>query len=237
MPSWGLRAQLIQLAPSAPPRTQARSRRAGLPQRACMFWTRRALCTAPRAPVAAATFLAFLRPHTMREASPQSPQQEQRYLRDVFRERGDFSTVGRGPCRAARRAAAAVTDSPARVPPPLEGTERDTRQPEDTTAPRKSAAERRSPMGRPALSSKRFGAPSGPLRTESRAPSTPLGPASLFTSPASDDGYDNALPRDRSARRWTPVRGAGPVRRHAADDAPCGGCAFRSSRGRRAYWN
>ena len=72
----------------------------------------------------------------MRDASPQSPQQEQRYLRDVFRERGDL--LGDGWAAAPLPAPRAVPpspmdgspDSPARVPRPLEGTERDTRQPD-----------------------------------------------------------------------------------------------------------
>ena len=53
-------------------------------------------------------FLAFLRPRTnMRE--PQSPQQEQRYLRDVFRERGDLLGDGW---------ASAPLPAPRAVPPP-----------------------------------------------------------------------------------------------------------------------
>ena len=153
----------------------------------------------------------------MRDASPQSPQQEQRYLRDVFRERGDL--LGDGWAAAPLPAPRAVPpppdgspDSPARVPPPLEGTERDTRQPEDTTAPRKSAAALRATLAdgwaAPALSSKRRDAPH-------RAASTPEPPsaldtiaasvASLFTSPASDSSrgqsYDQYMQSHESPKR------------------------------------
>ena len=218
MPSWGLRAQLIQLAPSAPPRTQARSRRAGLPQRACIAFRRRQgpSRTAPRPRIAAATFPSIPTAAKMRDPSPQSPQQEQRYLRDVFRERGDL--LGDGWAAAPLPAPRAVPpspsppDSPARVPPPLEGAERDTRQPEDTTAPRKSAAALRATLAdgwaAPALSSKRRDAPH-------RAASTPEPPsaldtitatvASLFTSPASDSSrgqsYDQYMQTHESPKR------------------------------------
>ena len=142
-------AQLIQassdLSPSPAPHA-SRSRRAGLPQRACIAVRGRQgpSCTAPRPRIAAATFPSIPSAAHMREASPHSPQQEQRYLRDVFRERGDL--LGDGWAAAPLPAPRAVPpspsppDSPARVPPPLEGTERDTRQPEDTTAPRKATA-------------------------------------------------------------------------------------------------
>ena len=152
----------------------------------------------------------------MRDASPQSPQQEQRYLRDVFRERGDL--LGDGWAAAPLPAPRAVPppadgspDSPARVPPPLEGAERDTRQPEDTTAPRKSAAALRATLAdgwaAPALSSKRRDAP------HRAAPSTPepsaldtiaASVASLFTSPPSDSpgqSYDQYMQTHESPKR------------------------------------
>ena len=152
----------------------------------------------------------------MRE--PQSPQQEQRYLRDLCRERGDL--LGDGWAAAPLPAPRAVPpspsppDSPARVPRPLEGTERDTRQPEDTTAPRKSAAALRATLAdgwaAPALSSKRRDAPhrnaSTPVPPEPSALDTiAASVASLFTSPASDSSrgqsYDQYMQSHESPKR------------------------------------
>ena len=149
----------------------------------------------------------------MRE--PQSPQQEQRYLRDVFRERGDL--LGDGWAAAPLPAPRAVPppsdgspDSPARVPPPLEGAERDTRQPEDTTAPRKSAAALRATLAdgwaAPALSSRRRDAPhrAAPTTPEPSALDTITATvASLFSSPESAGGqsYDQYMQTHESPKR------------------------------------
>ena len=110
----------------------------------------------------------------MREASPQSPQQEQRYLRDVFRERGDL--LGDAAAAAAARARrAAVTNGresglAGRACRRWRQRRSGTRaSPEDTTAPRKSAAALRATLAdgwAAALSSKRRDAPH-------RAASTP----------------------------------------------------------------
>ena len=108
----------------------------------------------------------------------------------------------RAPCRRRRHP---VRTRRARVPPArLEGTERDTRQPEDTTAPRKSAAAAcgpRSPTagrrGIAGASPNRSGATRPIMRGTPRQPNErnaepsaldtiAASVASLFTSPASD---------------------------------------------------
>ena len=131
----------------------------------------------------------------------------------LSRARRLVGTAGPRPrCRAARRPAVAVTPRTRRRAShaAAEGTERDTRQPEDTTAPRKSAAALRATLAdgwaAPALTSKRRDAPHRAAPRRSRAPWTPLQPCSLALHVASvglepGQSYDQYMQTHESPKR------------------------------------
>ena len=152
----------------------------------------------------------------MREASPQSPQQEQRYLRDVFRERGDL--LGDGWAAAPLPAPRAVPPSPSPPDSPRRG--RRSKAPSGTRASPRTRRRRANQRPRCGHASPT----AGPRRLESAAHTRPHRPprlqngqepsaldtiaasvASLFTSPASDSSrgqsYDQYMQSHESPKR------------------------------------